>query len=216
MLKIALGDCCALMPKIPAGAVNFVCTDPPYGVSYKDASGRSIANDSSTEWLEPAFREIYRVLAPDSLAFSFYGWTRVDQFMAAWRGAGFRVVGHVTFVKSYGSSARFLSYRHENGYLLAKGQPKLPANPPPDVVKFVYSGNALHPTQKPVSALQPLIEAFCPPGGLVLDPSAGSGSTGEAAFNAGRRFVGIELDPMYHAAAAARLKALREPIATAA
>jgi len=140
MLKIALGDCCALMPKIPAGAVNFVCTDPPYGVSYKDSSGRSIANDSSTEWLEPAFREIYRVLAPDSLAFSFYGWTRVDQFMAAWRGAGFRVVGHVTFVKSYGSSARFLTYRHENGFLLAKGRPTLPANPPPDVVKFVYSG----------------------------------------------------------------------------
>jgi adenine-specific DNA-methyltransferase len=67
-----------------------------------------------------------------------------------------------------------------------------------------------------VSALQPLIEAFCPPGGLVLDPFAGSGSTGEAAFLAGRRFVGIELDPKYHAAAAARLDALREPMAAAA
>jgi len=216
MNRIALGDCCALMPKIPAGAVSFILTDPPYLVSYTDRSGRSIANDTVGDWLEPAFREMYRVLAHDSLAFSFYGWTRVDQFMAAWRGAGFRVVGHVTFIKSYGSSARFLSYRHENGYLLAKGQPKLPDNPPSDVIQFKYSGNALHPTQKPVSALQPLIEAFCPPGGLVLDPFAGSGLTGEAAFLAGRRFVGIELDPNYHAAAAARLKALREPIAAAA
>jgi len=216
MLKIALGDCCALMPKIPAGAVSFILTDPPYLVSYKDRSGRSIANDTEGDWLEPAFREMYRVLAPDSLAFSFYGWTRVDQFMAAWRRAGFRVVGHVTFVKSYGSSARFLSYRHENGYLLAKGQPRLPDNPPSDVVQFKYTGNVKHPTQKPVSALQPLIEAFCPPGGLVLDPFAGSGSTGEAAFLAGRRFVGIELDPKYHAAAAARLGALRESIAAVA
>ena len=216
MNKIALGDCCVLMPKIRAGAVSFILTDPPYLVSYTDRSGRSIANDTAGDWLEPAFREMYRVLAPDSLAFSFYGWTRVDQFMAAWRRAGFRVVGHVTFIKSYGSSARFLSYRHENGYLLAKGQPKLPDQPPSDVIQFKYTGNSLHPTQKPVSALQPLIEAFCPPGGIVLDPFAGSGSTCEAAFLAGRRYVGIELDPKYHAAAAARLDRLEAPMRAAA
>jgi adenine-specific DNA-methyltransferase len=212
MHKIALGDCCALMPKIRAGAVNFVLTDPPYGVQYRDRSGRSIANDAKLDWLAPAFREIHRVLADDSLAFSFYGWTRINHFMAAWRAAGFRVVGHVTFIKSYASSARFLSYRYENGYFLAKGQPRLPDQPPPDVIRFESTGNSLHPTQKPVSALQPLIEAFCPPGGLVLDPFAGSGSTGEAALRCGRRFVGIELDPKYHGAAAIRLDRLGEQL----
>lgn len=214
MAKIALGDCCSLMPKIPTGAVSFICTDPPYLVGYTDRSGRSIANDGAGDgaWLEPAFREMHRVLAPDSLAFCFYAWSRVDQFMAAWRRAGFRAVGHIAFVKSYGSSARFLSYRHENGYLLAKGQPKLPENPPPDVVPFRYSGNSLHPTQKPVSALQPLIEAFSPPGGLVLDPFAGSGSTGEAALRCGRRFVGIELDPNYHAAVVERIRKVRQDL----
>ena len=65
MLKIALGDCCALMPKIPAGAVSFILTDPPYLVSHTDRSGRSIANDTVGDWLEPAFREMYRVLAHD-------------------------------------------------------------------------------------------------------------------------------------------------------
>lgn len=39
-----------------------------------------------------------------------------------------------------------------------------------------YTGNKLHPTQKPVAALKPLIEAFCPQQGTVLDPFAGSGS----------------------------------------
>jgi site-specific DNA-methyltransferase (adenine-specific) len=67
-----------------------------------------------------------------------------------------------------------------------------------------------------VSALQPLIEAFCPPGGLVLDPFAGSGSTGEAALRCGRRFVGIELDPTYHAAAVERLRRLRQDVPLAA
>lgn len=67
-----------------------------------------------------------------------------------------------------------------------------------------------------MSALQPIIEAFCPPGGLVLDPFAGSGSTGEAAIRCGRRFVEIELDPTYHAAAVDRLRQLREDLPMAA
>jgi adenine-specific DNA-methyltransferase len=129
MLKIALGDSCTLMPKIRAGAVSFILTDPPYLVSYTDRSGRSIANDTEGVWLEPAFREMYRVLAPDSLAFSFYGWTRVDQFMSAWRRAGFRIVGHVTFIKSYGSSARFLWYRHECAYSPCKGPTEAAGEP---------------------------------------------------------------------------------------
>ena len=58
-------------------------------------------------------------------------------------------------------------------------------------------GYAIHPTQKPVEILDPLVRYSCPPGGLVLDPFAGSGSTGEAALRAGRKFLGFELDPNY-------------------
>jgi site-specific DNA-methyltransferase (adenine-specific) len=53
-------------------------------------------------------------------------------------------------------------------------------------------GNGLHVTQKPVAVLDPLIRYSCPPGGLVLDPFAGSGSTAEAARMSGRRCVLIE------------------------
>ncbi len=50
---------------------------------------------------------------------------------------------------------------------------------------------------------------ICPPGGVVLDPFAGSGSTGVAALQAGRRFVGIELSRHYHQVAEQRLLAER-------
>ncbi|MFT3960973.1 DNA methyltransferase [Propionivibrio sp.] len=199
------GDCLDVLLKLPARSVDFVLTDPPYLVNYKDRSGRSIANDLREEWLEPAFAEVSRVLRPNTLCASFYGWTRVDTFMAAWKRAGLRPVGHIVFAKPYVSNARFVGYRHESAFLLAKGNPALPAEPPPDVLPWKYSGNTLHPTQKPVSALVPLIKAFCPANGIVLDPFAGSGSTCIAALECGRRFIGIELDPTYYAAAHKRL-----------
>jgi adenine-specific DNA-methyltransferase len=64
----------------------------------------------------------------------------------------------------------------------------------------------LHPTQKPLSVLLPLVETFSPPQGTVLDPFAGSGSTLLAARTLGRSYYGIELDPKYHAIASRRME----------
>ena len=66
-------------------------------------------------------------------------------------------------------------------------------------------GRALHPTQKPTGTIAPLIEYSCPPGGTVLDPFAGSGSTLAAAQETGRCSVGIEIDPAYAEIARRRL-----------
>ncbi len=212
--RFILGDCLAVLPTLAAGSVDLVLTDPPYLVNYQDRSGRSIANDDRAgDWLAPAFAEAFRVLKRDAFCISFYGWNRVDQFVAAWKSAGFRVVGHIVFAKRYSSKATFLSYRHESAYLLAKGRPEKPAQPVPDVLDWKYSGNTLHPTQKPVGSLVPLIESFSRPGGLVLDPFAGSGSTCAAAQQLGRRYIGIELDPAFHAVASRRLAA---PVVAAA
>lgn len=205
MNRIILGDCLAVLPTLPDQSVDFVLTDPPYLVNYQDRSGRCIANDNNDRWLAPAFWQIYRVLRQDAFCVSFYGWNHVDRFFNAWRAAGFHAVGHIVFAKRYPSSARFLRYQHESAYLLAKGRPALPAQPLPDVLPWKYTGNRLHPTQKPVACLATLIETFCPSGGLVLDPFTGSGSTCVAARQTGRRFIGIELDAQYYAAATTRL-----------
>jgi site-specific DNA-methyltransferase (adenine-specific) len=58
-------------------------------------------------------------------------------------------------------------------------------------------GRALHPTEKPVGILDPLIRYACPPGGTVLDCFAGSGSTAEAARLTGRKAILIEADERY-------------------
>jgi DNA modification methylase len=65
------------------------------------------------------------------------------------------------------------------------------------VLEWKYSGNNLHPTQKPLCILTPLIRRFSHPGDLVLDPFCGSGSTLLAAKLQGRRFLGIELGRQY-------------------
>ena len=62
-----------------------------------------------------------------------------------------------------------------------------------------------HPTVKPLELMRWLVRLLCPPGGLVLDPTAGSGTTGAAAVLVGRRFLGIELEPAYMEIAAARI-----------
>lgn len=201
------GDCISVMRRMPARSVDFILTDPPYLVRYQSRDGRRIINDDNGRWLEPAAREMFRVLKPNSLCVSFYGWTQTDRFMGAWRAAGFRIVGHIVFRKKYASASRFVSYTHESAYVLAKGRPALPENPPADVIDYPYTGNRLHPTQKPVAILKPLIEAFCPEGGLVLDPFCGSGSTLVAACEADCDYVGIELDRTYHRIAARRLAA---------
>lgn len=66
-----------------------------------------------------------------------------------------------------------------------------------------------HPTVKPTDLMRYLCRLVTPPGGLVLDPFAGSGSTGKAAIAEGFQFTGIELDPIYAAIAEARIKAVQ-------
>jgi len=210
------GDCLHVLPQLAAGSVNFVLTDPPYITGYAPRDGRSVANDDNAAWVKPAFAGMFRALEKDAFCVSFYGWPKADVFVAAFRAAGFRVVGHLAFPKRYSSTTGFLRGQHECAYLLAKGQPKRPACPIGDVINWTYTGNRLHPTQKPVSVLSPLIQAFSRPQGLVLDPFAGSGSTLFAAFTLGRDYLGIELDPKYHAVASDRLKTARNRCASPA
>ena len=199
--QVIHADCLAALPTLPAQSIDFVLTDPPYLANYRDREGRRVANDDQTSWLKPAFAEIYRVLKNNSFCVSFYGWPKVDRFFAAWRGAGFHPVAHLVWTKRYASRQRFVRYHHEQAYVLAKGSPTMPAIALGDVLRWEYTENRLHPTQKPVSGLIPVVRAFSRQGDIVLDPFCGSGSTLMAAHQLGRRYLGIELDAGYCATA---------------
>jgi len=72
-------------------------------------------------------------------------------------------------------------------------------------------GGKLHPTQKPIHVMEWCL-GFLPDAETILDPFAGSGSTGVACVNMGRRFIGIERDPDYFDIMCRRIdEAMRQP-----
>jgi len=200
-------DSLKVMQAMPAASVDLIVTDPPYLVSYKSRDGRSIANDQpgDTRWLFDSSQEMYRVLKDHSFCISFYGWPQAGTFHKAWAKAGFKVVGNFVWAKPYTSSTGYTQRRHECAALLAKGNPSKPNFALPDVLTGRYSGNRLHPTQKPVDLLAKFIRSYSQPGQIVLDPFAGSGSTAVAARQLNRHFIAIELMKTYAEAAKNRL-----------
>lgn len=207
-VAIYRGDCLELLPKIPDRSVDFILTDPPYLVAHSgrwDGERRTIVGDDDPSWVLPAYRELHRVLRPDSFAVTFYGWPHADLFVGAFKGAGFRLISHLAFVKGTWGLGRYTRGQHEVAYLLAKGRPAMPARSISDVIEYQREPDAFHPHQKPVPALRPLIAAFAPDGGVVLDPFMGSGSTLRAAMDFGLPAVGIEIEEGYCRGAAGRM-----------
>jgi len=84
---------------------------------------------------------------------------------------------------------------------------------PVNIIKFNSKHKPVHPTQKPVALMEYLIRTYTNPGETVLDFTMGSGTTGVAAANTWRRFIGIERDPGYFNAASARIRTAQAEIA---
>jgi site-specific DNA-methyltransferase (adenine-specific) len=80
-------------------------------------------------------------------------------------------------------------------------------NYPTQVLEFESVSDAQHPTQKPVALMEYLIRTYTHPGETVLDFTMGSGTTGVAAVNTNRSFIGIERDPDYFSIAKQRILA---------
>jgi site-specific DNA-methyltransferase (adenine-specific) len=74
-----------------------------------------------------------------------------------------------------------------------------------NILKYKKDYQGLHPTQKPVLLLEDLIKTFSNPNDLVVDLTMGSGSTGVAALNTNRNFIGIELNDQYFSIAKKRI-----------
>ena len=80
-------------------------------------------------------------------------------------------------------------------------------NYPRGILEFKSEGKPVHPTQKPVELLEYLIKTYTLEGETVLDFTMGSGSTGVAAKNLNRKFIGIEQDEKYYEIAKNRIGA---------
>lgn len=78
---------------------------------------------------------------------------------------------------------------------------------PRSVLNFSHEAKPVHPTQKPVALMEYLVRTYTNPGDVVLDNTMGSGTTGVACANAGRRFIGMEMDAGYFEVACGRIMA---------
>lgn len=81
---------------------------------------------------------------------------------------------------------------------------------PNGIIDIPNEGNTQHPTQKPVALMEYLIRTYTNENDVVLDFTMGSGTTGVAAVNTGRNFVGIELDTKYYSIAKDRIQKAKD------
>jgi DNA modification methylase len=106
--------------------------------------------------------------------------------------------------KNYKELLEVDKQRYNKRFNLPKGK-KFKSN----VLRYKKDYGGLHPTQKPVALMEDLIETFTNPNDIVLDFTMGSGSTGVAALNTGRFFIGIEKDDHYFEVAKKRIEDLK-------
>lgn len=222
------GDSRTLLASVPDGSVDLLLTDPPYNISpystgnmrFKWRSG--INNDLATwdQAFDPAeYRdEFLRVLKPTGNLFAFCSynllgrWHEVfDPKFDTFQFFVWHKSNPVPKVRRSGflNSCELIVCMWNKGHTWHFGRQR-------DMHNFLEGPICMgperlktpkHPAQKPVRLLKHLIGIASSPDGLVLDPFMGVGSTGLAALELERRFIGMELDPGYFVAAEQRLAA---------
>lgn len=222
--QIFHGDALAVLPTLPTGSVDAVITDPPYnsggrtsterrkgardkyvsgdaGHQLADFAGDSRDQRSYITWLALILSHCLRAARPGASALVFTDWRQLPATSDALQAAGWTWRGIIPWRKPISRPCRD-GYRRECEYVLwgSSGEPLRHAQPiylPGWVEGSQPRGRERrHITQKPVEVMRQLIK-ICPPGGTVLDPFAGAGTTGVAAELEGLSFIGIELTDHY-------------------
>lgn len=205
--------------------IHAVVTDPPYASGTRMEAGKSSSGamlragrfadrpidlDQMTTtgfvWLLRATAIGIRPLLVDGGSFlSFIDWRQWPNLVGALETANLRVQGMVVWDKGHFGLGNGFRAQHELVCHASKGVPTIYDKGIGNVFKFPRVEPVDHPSPKPEGLMQRLIAAVTPPGGLVLDPFAGSGTTLRAAKNIGRRAIGIESVERYCEIAADRL-----------
>lgn len=232
--SVERGDSLRVLAGMPDDHVDAVVTDPPYssgGAFRADRNGSAAAKyvsgavldrvpefygDNRTEralliWSALWMSEAWRVTATGGAIAVFCDWRSFPTFSDALQVAGWSWRGTGVWIKPPGKSRPTSGgLWNDTEYVLwgAKGQ-RTGGEYLPGTwhTAAPASSTRLHPTEKPAAILNDLVR-LAPEDGLVLDPFAGSGSTGVAALTRGRRFIGCELSNEYAAIARDRLEAV--------
>lgn len=239
MLSIFAGDCLDWLAAMPDASADVTMADPPYSehVHARSRSGNSKTlrnpNGSRSARKAPLSRDLgFASLTPTlqrDVACEMARVTRrwinvfcdveqVSPWIYALQGAGLDYVRTCAWVKP-NCSPQFTGDRPGSGFEAVvcahrKGMKRWNGGGHRGV--FVHNiengrgGSRLHKTEKPIPLMMELIELFSERDELVIDPFAGSGSTGIACLRTGRRFAGAELDEAMAHTANERIEAERE------
>jgi len=242
MIQLLHGDCLDILPTLPAQSVDAIITDLPYGTTACKWDTIIPFDDLwrvVKHVLKPKGAFVTTASQPftSALVMSNPKWFRYEWIWAKSRKTGFQMArlrpmkeheniivfceGQTIFNQDLRKLERPIKSWRKNG----KGgnllnQVKTGRDRMQEETGFattlIYCDNEhnaeTHPTQKPVALYEYLIRTYTNEGETVLDMTMGSGTTGVAAIQTGRDFIGIEKDAEYFAIAERRIKAAKLPL----
>lgn len=212
-LWLMKGDCLERMKEIPDGSVDAIICDPPYGMDFQSNRSKSgprhkkIIGDKSVDGR--FLSECFRALKSDSVIYLFSDWRNSHAWMRLIELNGFTVRSQVIWDRVHhgmGDLRGAHSPCHDVIWMATKGRPTFTGKRPKSVISAMRpspSGDFGHPTCKPVDLIEQLISPWTSM--EILDPFMGSGTTGVACANTGRKFIGIEMDDHYFEIAKKRI-----------
>jgi len=228
------GEALSSLKKLEDCSVDAILTDPPYssgGITlsqkqratsakyqssdakkkFPDFSGDSRDQRSFVIWATLWLAECYRIAKPGSVCMVFTDWRQLPTMSDALQAGGWQWRRIVVWDKPTARPSKG-EFKNQCEYVLVGSKDKFaPVHErclPGVFRQSIVSGQRRrHMTEKPVPLLRDLLE-ITPEGGTVLDPFMGSASTGQACFETGRKFIGMEMSNDYFEVACDRLKQL--------
>ena len=226
------GDCLELMATIPSGSVDMVMCDLPYGTTQNKWDSVIPLGPLWAAYKRVCKPDAAIVLTAQTPFDKVLGSSNIGDLRYEWIWCKSRGTGHLNSriapMKAHENVCVFYrevptynpqglvrkavpTVRHgrDNGRNYGKSDASTLTefeNYPRTLLQFASEGSTVHPTQKPVALMEYLIKTYTNEGETVLDNTMGSGTTGVACANSGRRFIGIERDPAYFQIASDRIE----------
>ena len=236
MIDLYHGDCLEVMAQLPDASVDMILCDLPYGTTACKWDTVIPFEPLWAQYRRIAKRNAAIVLTASQPFTSALGASNLPDLRYSWVWRKARPVGHLNAKRMplKGFEDVLVFYREQPTYapqgvtpclkiarrggngdcygVSGKENIQTVTGYPRGFLDFPHDVGGLHPTQKPVALMEYLIRTYTQEGETVLDNCMGSGTTGVACANTGRKFVGIERDDKYFAIASERIAAARQDL----